>query len=116
MSPILVMNPKRQLQPMIDQNGTTLLTDILSRLKYLLENNRLDDNIKLIGIANNVMLGVFNIVKYKDGYLCYRIYVDNHNNVTVSDTGYPVSNIGNIRGNIDCDMNYIINVNILNLL
>ena len=73
MAPILVMNPKNQLGDII-QDKERIITDILCRLKKLLDNNKLDENIKLIGIANNNMLGVFQLVKIDGGYECHRIY------------------------------------------
>ena len=76
---------------------------------------KLDENIKLIGIANNNMLGVFQLVKIDGGYECHRIYIEG-DTVIVSDFGYPVSNMGNVRASLDCDMEYILPIATLSSL
>ena len=111
-SPKLVMNPKRVLTEL----HSDITTDILSRLKNMNDTNTLPKGFELIGIAHNVLLGVFQLIKRDYGYECFRIVPNKDGSITISDIGYPVTNIGNAEAPIECNMDYILSVKMLKLI
>lgn len=112
-NPKLVMNPKRVLTEL----HSDITTDIISRLKYMKDQNSLPEGFDVIGIAHNVLLGVFQLVKRDYGYECYRIMTDKKGKIIISDIGYPVTNVGNPEPvPIECNMDYIMSVKTLNLI
>ena len=111
-SPKLVMNPKKVLTEL----HSDITTDILSRLKYLNDRKQLPKGFDTIGIAHNVLLGVFQLVQRDYGYECFRIIPNRDGSITISDTGYPVTNIGTGDAPIECNIDYILSVKMLRLI
>lgn len=86
---------------------------ITDTLVYIMHNlNKIPSNIKMIGVATNILLGVFGIETVENGYICYRLYYDK-NKLIIADNGFPLTNIGHIQSNIECNMNYLISKRIL---
>ena len=112
MSPKLVMNPKRVLTEL----HSDITTDILGRLKCMNAEHKLPEGFDTIGIAHNVLLGVFQLVKRDYGYDCYRIVPNKDGSITISDIGYPVTNIGAGDAPIECNIDYILSVKMLRLI
>ena len=86
-----------------DSLVSTILNDIVFDYKVL------DNQFDLIGIASNVLLGVFGL-KYngEEGYSCYRIYYEKEKLIAAT-KGYPVTNMGG-SFDIDCEMDYVISI------
>lgn len=113
MAPEIVMNPKSQIGDLI-ADKTRLIADTLCRLKNLLESGNLKD-VQLIGISTGIAFGVYQLVKIKDGYECRRIVIDK-DKIVISDIGYPVTNMGHVEAQIECNMDYVLNVSILRMI
>ena len=110
--PKLVMKPKSFLTELHSQ----ITTDILSRLKNMYTQHKLPEGFDTIGIAQNVLLGVFQLVQRDYGYECYRIVPNKDGSITISDIGYPVTNIGTGDAPIECNIDYILSVRTLRLI
>lgn len=91
-------------------NKDSIISDIL---KDIAENKcDLSKDFQFIGVATNVLLGVFGIKISKDKqYTCYRLYYEKHK-LIIAEIGYPVTNLGG-EYTIECNMNYIISIRTL---
>lgn len=90
--------------------------EILSKIKQLKLSNMLPKDLNIIGIADNNLLGVFKLLPNEYGYKCYRMYLDNNNELLISDFGYQVTNIGEGTAPLDCNMDYIVSTSQLGIL
>ena len=91
----------------------SIISDIL---KDIAENKcDLSKEFQFVGVANNVLLGVFGIKISEDKrYSCYRLYYENHK-LIVASVGFPVTNLGG-EYTIECNMNYIISIRTLKMV
>ena len=91
----------------------SIISDIL---KDIAENKcDLSKEFQFVGVANNVLLGVFGIKITEDKqYSCYRLYYENHK-LIVASVGFPVTNLGG-EYTIECNMNYIISIRTLKMV
>ena len=91
-------------------NKDSIISDIL---KDIAENKcDLSKDFQFIGVATNVLLGVFGIkISENKQYTCYRLYYEKHK-LIVAEIGYPVTNLGG-EYTIECNMNYIISIRTL---
>ena len=106
MSPKILFNPN-ELKSI--SNGKYTIMSILKNIK----NNKPKD-VNLIGIASNVMVGVFQLDKMDDGYVCRRI-CEKDDKLIISDVSYAVSNLGT-PSMIDCEIDYIVKPELLKIL
>lgn len=111
MAPSMVLNPTKLLT---EDNGYCI-PKILTELSNMYRRNELDPDFTTIGIAKNVMLGVFKLMKTSYGYDCYRVcFVKDK--LYISDVGYPVTNIGNPKYAISCEIDFILATKLLVLI
>ena len=104
------MNPRvifktDELESLLKSESLTsrILTDIVNNYKIL------DGKFDMIGIANNVLLGVFGLIyENENGYRCYRLYYE-HDRLIFATKGYPVTNMGG-DFEIDCVIDYVISI------
>ena len=104
MSPRVIFK-KDELESLLRSESLTsrILTDIVTNYKIL------DGRFDMIGIANNVLLGVFGLNYENDnGYRCYRLYYEN-DRLIFATKGYPVTNMGG-KFDIDCVIDYVISI------
>lgn len=87
-------------------NGKNVIFHILNAIK-----DNPPKGLSLIGIASNVMIGVFQLDEVDNGYVCRRICSEN-GKIIISDVSYPVTNLGT-PSTIDCNMDYIVMTNML---
>lgn len=106
------MSPKILFNPNELNNITNGKHTIFSILKNIKQNK--PKGLNLIGIASNIMLGVFQLDKVEDGYVCKRI-CEKDNKLIISDISYPVTNLGT-PSTIDCEIDYIVKPEMLNYL
>lgn len=100
-----IIYKKDDLETLLRSGSLTskILSDIVNEYKML------TDRFDMIGIANNVLLGVFGLIyENENGYSCYRLYYE-EGELIAATKGYPVTNMGGIF-DIDCEMDYVISI------
>ena len=94
-------------------NVDSITTDILEYIKSKPES--IPKDVTVLGVARNVAIGVFAIIKRDNQYYCKRICME-QNLLVVSDIEYPVSNMGDTPYGIELNMDYIIYMRFLKII
>lgn len=91
----------------------SITTDILVYIKSYPE--CIPSYITMIGVSRNVAIGVFGIIKRDEEYYCRRICLSNES-LIISDTEYPVSNMGNTPYKIEFNIDYILYMRLFKII
>ena len=104
--PQIIISPTR-LQSVIQKSST--ITNTIKTLHKNIEVGELPESCTLIGIAQNVMLGIFNIEFIEnEGYYCSRIMVDPDDKLIIGTTKFPITNMEHVDATIDCNIDYLV--------